>query len=451
MRRPPSLKLRLMLLISLMIGLLCLAAGAYLLQRAQKDVRGEVYSATELVEHYLDARMSLARARWRDNPDQMPRLELARLSDVRHVDVYFYNAVGTLLERSGAPANHRTVAPDWFTWLVQRSVEPIPDVRHFVVFDGFAVGMLRIRANPAFEIDEIWNVSRGLAGLLIAFGLVVNLLVWWAVGRALLPLSRVRQALNELSAGQFAARLPALDLPELRGVAVDFNRMAETLENSTAENRRLTHRLLQVQEEERARIARELHDEIGQCVTAIHADAVSIQRAARGQPNIEPGAAAIIEVTARIKLLVRDMLRRLHPAVVEERGLAGALAELAGQFRQRNPQTQCEVHLADGAGELRGEKAEAVFRIVQEALTNVTRHAGAHRVRIDIVLGEPREGAAPQIELRVEDDGDGFETARAPPGHGIRGMRERLSALRGSLEIRSRPRGGTRIDARLPL
>jgi len=444
----PSLRLRLMLIISALIAVLCTACGLYILQRAQQDIRGEVYSATELVEHYLDARMVLARNAWRANPDLAPSLELARLAEVRHVDVYFYNAVGTLLERSGGDAKHVSAAPKWFLWLAERHFTPIPDVRRFVTFDGLAVGMLVIRANPAFELDEIWNSARGVIGLLIVVGLLMNLLVWWAVSRALRPLSGIRAALNELAAGHLQARLPALREPELRSLGDDFNRMAQALERGTLENERLTQRLKDLQAEERSRIARELHDELGQCLTAIHADAVSIRRAAGEQAPIAPSAAAIIEVTARIKTLVRDMLRRLRPAQVQEAGLGAALDDLTDGFRQRNPGTACALQLDEAAREQRGEAADAAYRLVQEALTNAARHAQARRVEISVT--RPQQAGAAVLRLRIADDGRGFDTGASAPGLGIRGMRERLRELHGELDIDSRPGAGTCLSASIP-
>jgi two-component system, NarL family, sensor histidine kinase UhpB len=448
----PSLKLRLMLLITVLIALFCLAAGIYIVRRAQTDIRSEVYSTTELIQHYLDAQLAVARSSWRENSENLPQLQLAQLSDVRHVDVYFYNAVGTMLESSAGEHAQKPTAPFWFVWLVQRSFKPIADVRRFVAFDGLAVGALVIHPDPAFEIDEIWNVTRGLLGLLIVFSLLVNALVWWAVGRALRPLEHVRTALNALSAGQLDARLPAFDLPELASLSGDFNRMAVTLQHSTAENHRLTHRLIQSQEDERKRIARELHDEIGQCVTAIHADAATIHRAAGSADSvIRESATAIIEVTARIKNMVRGMLQRLHLSAIDGLGLEAALRELETAFRQRNPQTTCALNVAAAASELNGELAIAIYRVVQEGLTNIARHARASHVSIDVALTPASPGDASCVLLAtLRDDGNGFNPDAVTDGFGLPGMRERIKGLGGALTIASSVGRGTRIVVELP-
>lgn len=447
-----SLKLRLMLLITLLIALFCVASGVYIVIRAQNDIRGEAYSATDLVERYLESELTLARAAWRLNGDSSPHLQLAQLGGVRHVEVYFYNAAGALLDSSPSEQKRAPAAPFWFEWLVQRSFKPVPDVRRFVAFDGVAVGVLVIHPDPAFEIDEIWNVTRGLLGLLIVFSLLVNALVWWAVGRALRPLDHIRTALNELSAGRLDARLPAFDLPELATLSGDFNRMVGTLEHSTAENHRLTRRLIQTQEDERKFIARELHDEIGQCVTAIHADAVTIQRADGSADSlIHESATAIIEVTARIKSMVRGMLQRLRPTVIEALGLEAALCELEAAFRQRNPQTECSLRIEPSASELTGEPATAIYRTVQEGLTNVARHAHASRASIEVAVVRKPHAAGAVLTATLRDDGVGFDPGAASEGFGLLGIRERIRGLGGAVAIESGSGRGTRIMVELPI
>lgn len=449
----PSLKLRLMLLITALIALFCLAAGVYIVERAQSDIRGEVYSATDLIEHYLDAQLTIVRGDWRLNAEKLPQLQLAELNDVRHVEVYFYNAIGTLLESSANGGTRAPTAPFWFMWLVQWSFQPIPDIRRFVGFDGLPIGALVIHPDPAFEIDEIWNVTRGLLGLLILFSLLVNVLVWWAVGRALRPLEHILTALNELSAGRLSTRLPAFNLPELAKLSVEFNQMAATLEHGTAENHRLTRRLIQIQEEERERLARELHDEIGQCVTAIHADAFTIRRAGGSDHSlIRESATAIIEVAARIKGMVHGILQRLRPAVIDRLGLEAALRELEGAFRQRNPRTACSFGIEPAARELKGDLAIAVYRVVQEGLTNVARHAQATHVSIDTSVTEKAAAnSSAVLTVILRDNGEGFDPKKITEGFGLLGIRERIIGLGGAVTIESVVGRGTHIRVELPL
>ncbi|HEX3848137.1 MAG TPA: ATP-binding protein [Steroidobacteraceae bacterium] len=433
-----------MLLISVLIALFCVAAGTYIVKRAQNDIRGEVYSASELVESYLDAQIKVAGDIWRDDPTAVPSMRLERLRSVRHVEVYFYNGIGTLLESSAVDRARESAAPAWFARMVEWSFKPIPDARRFVSFGNYVAGVLVVHPDPAFEIDEIWNVARGLLGLLLAFSLLVNVFVWWAVGRALRPLDRVRAGIRELTAGNLEARLPPFELAELSGLSGEFNEMAGALESSTLENRRLNRRLIQVQEEEREFLARELHDEIGQCVAAIHADAFTIRRSASAGDSVtQESATAIIEITAQLKSLVRGMLQKLRPAVIDRLGLEPALRHLQGGFAQRNPQVACDLHIDPRAGELKGDAAMAIFRTIQEGLTNVSQHSHARHVSIDVRGGD-------RLTIVLKDDGRGFDSSTQSDGFGLMGMRERIAGLGGTLGIESASGRGTVISMELP-
>ncbi|HEY8012119.1 MAG TPA: HAMP domain-containing sensor histidine kinase [Rudaea sp.] len=460
-----SLKQRLLLLITVLMALLCVAGGVYIVARAQNDIRGEMHSATDLIERYLGAQLAVSEVAWRQNNDLLPRLELAQLRDVHHVQVSFYTNAGALAETSVDPRAKKLRAPRWFAWLVQRSFVPIPDSTQAVAFDGVRIGDIVIHPDPTYEMDEIWNVTRGLLGLLLVFFVLANALIWWAVVRAMRPIERVRDALQQLGSGNLHMRLPPFDLPELAGVSNEFNRMADRLEHSTAENLRLNQRLIQTQEDERARIAHELHDEIGQCITAIHADAAAIQRAAPGSDAVadrndvgpdaaRESAAAIVEAATQIKNLLRSMLQRLRPAALGELGLGAALTELVGSFRQRNADAACQFHIGSEVEGLDGDVAKTVYRLIQEGLTNITRHARAKNVGIDVraaaMTQSGKVDTAQALRVTLTDDGAGFDSGVQTSGFGLLGMRERVQALGGELRIDSRPGAGTRIVAKLP-
>ncbi len=164
-----SLKQRLLLLITALMALLCVAGGIYIVTRAQSDIRGEVHSATDLIQRYLRAQLDVSEMAWRQNNDILPQLELAQLRDVHHVQVSFYTNAGALAETSIDPHAPKPRAPRWFAWLVQRSFVPIPDSTQAVAFDGVHMGDIVIHPDPTYEMDEIWNVTRGLLRLLLGF------------------------------------------------------------------------------------------------------------------------------------------------------------------------------------------------------------------------------------------------------------------------------------------
>lgn len=220
------------------------------------------------------------------------------------------------------------------------------------------------------------------------------------------------------------------------------------LEASETRLRELAAFLETVREEERTRIARELHDELGQALTALRFDIGWLRgkTTSLGTPVTERVAAALGVVEQSIVSL-RRISEDLRPAMLDSLGLAAAVEHHVTQFTQRNG-IPCRLRMNREEFELEGNLATAVFRIVQEALTNIARHAEAGAVRIDI---EQTDGDAGGIHLVIEDDGCGFDVASRTTRFGLLGMRERITMLGGTLDIDSQSGQGTRITAWLPL
>jgi two-component system sensor histidine kinase UhpB len=452
-----TLKLRLSLLITALIALVTLAGGAYVVREARDDIRVEVLSTLNLTGHFLDAQLAVMRDRWSTSGYVAPLFQLRELGDVRHLSVRFYDGHGRLLDSNEGIQDRAPTAPRWFVRLVRAASTPIPPATRTVSYDGTVIGRLIIAADPTYEMDEIWTTSRGLLALLLLFFVLVNVLVWWAVAHALQPIEYILGALAEVQRGHLRTRLPRFGLPEMSRISVGFNHMAETLEQSVAENQRLTGRLLQMQEDERRSLARELHDEIGQCLSAIHADAAAIRN--RGGAPVRESAEAIVTVTAQIKDMVRGMLQRLRPAELEGLGLAAAVRELVAAFQQRNPQTVCTLQMQQALGTLQPELSTAAYRVIQECLTNVARHARAHRLDIEVELRPEAAATAPHgagpsgavLRVAVRDDGQGFDIDAPQAGFGLMGIRERVKVLNGACSIDSAPNQGTRISASIPV
>jgi two-component system, NarL family, sensor histidine kinase UhpB len=443
-----TLRLRVCLIISVLLALLTAADGIYLIRKARNDVRDEVRSTLTLSGHFLDAQLDVLRERWLTHGSAMPVFQLRNLGDIRHVDLRFYDNQGRLLDTNENTAERRSRAPAWFTWLVHFTSLPAESQIRTVSFNGATVGQLVMAPDPTYEIEEMWSTSRGLLALLALFFLVVNAAVWWSVSRALRPIDQIVQALQGVREGNLAARLPQFELPELSRVAVGFNHMAETLEQSVSENKRLTRELINTQEKERRHLAHELHDEIAQCVSAIHADAVTIKSV--GGKAVQESAEAIVQVAAQIKERVRSMLRRIRPAYVEELGLEGGLFEQVAAFKQRNPIVVCTLDVQGDLTVLDEEVGITIYRIVQESLTNIAVHANARHVSVELKVQCASQAAGGRVDLTINDDGAGFLQLTTNRGLGLTGIRERTRALGGSSSIVSEPGRGTRITISVP-
>jgi two-component system, NarL family, sensor histidine kinase UhpB len=457
-RRPgTTLKVRLSLIITALLTLVTIAGGIYVIRKARNDVGEEVRSTLNLTGHFLDAQLDVLRDHWTANGYAVPLFQLRQLRDIRHLSVRFYDNENRLLDSNEDQSGRRPEAPAWFTGLVRMTSLPAKSETRAVSFNGKTAGRLVMAPDPTSEIDEMWTTSGGLLKLLLLFFVLVNGLVWWAVSRALQPIDHILQALSELRSGNLSARLPRFGVPEMSRISVGFNHMAETLEHSVTENQRLTRQLLQAAETERRNLAHDLHDEIGQYVSAIHADAAAICN--RGDESVRESAEAIVQGTGRIKEIVRGMLRRLRPAYLEGLGLEAALREQVAGFRQRNPQIVCVLDFASELNSLEGEVGIAVYRVVQESLTNIAVHANARSAVIEVTpfpapTAAGVESTAPAggqfVLVTVADDGAGFFQMSANRGLGLTGIRERVRALGGSCVIDTQPGRGTRIAVQLP-
>jgi PAS domain S-box-containing protein len=223
----------------------------------------------------------------------------------------------------------------------------------------------------------------------------------------------------------------------------------DALRRSQQELRELSARVLEAREEEKTRIARELHDELGQLLTALKMDLAWLrERLPAGDAEIEGKAGQMHAVLEQTVSSTRRIAADLRPLMLDDLGLADAASWLVDDFA-RHSGVHCEIKLpGDGAfAEVDGNIATAVYRALQESLTNIARHSGAKNAW---VLLEIEDG---MLHLEVEDDGRGFapEDLAKLRSLGLKGMRERVAYFGGSLEVARAPRGGTRLRAHIPV
>jgi two-component system sensor histidine kinase UhpB len=438
-----SLKLLLNLMITALMALMLLGGTLMTIHNAHDDIRAEVESTAAIAMHLIDKELLYL-------ADQQPRnatpFGLRNLGNVRHLRVEYFDKTGQLRDSNQLKAPPPVIhpPPGWFVEMMGLFTKDIVSKRRPVFVDGKEVGEIVITADTSYEITEVWKATLGLLALAGMFFIAVNIMVYWAVDRALRPVNQILEAINAVEQGHLSVRLPAFRLPELAKIGRKFNDMAQALQNSISNNHRLSQKLIHLQEEERKTLARDLHDEIGQSLTAIHTDAAVILNASTRNANVKNSAQAIVEVSRHVMTMVRSMLERLRPESLDKLGLKAALEDLVETWQQRYMGTICKVQIAEGLNGLPEHVAIAAYRIVQECLTNVARHADATTVTVTVWQHDGR------LTLVVEDDGRGFEMDKAD-GLGLVGMRERAEGLGGEFELKSAPAKGTCIMVRIPL
>jgi signal transduction histidine kinase len=235
---------------------------------------------------------------------------------------------------------------------------------------------------------------------------------------------------------------------ELERASTQLSNLNDTLESRVREQtldlRRLTDHLERAREDERTRISRELHDQLGQELTAMHlALALCQQRFAKDPNTIKSNLEEMRALVQRTQSTARNLVTELRPQLLDELGLSAGIEWLVRQTEQRAP-LRCWL-VAEGLGGLPPDVSTVAFRIVQEALTNVVRHAKAKTVEITLgVRGE-------RLDIAVSDDGVGLPMGPRKSGFGLIGIRERVATRAGTMEISARAGGGTVLAVSLPL
>lgn len=211
------------------------------------------------------------------------------------------------------------------------------------------------------------------------------------------------------------------------------------------ENQALARHAMQVQEEERRFIARELHDDMGQYLTAIRLDAAAL--ASTADAKAASHAQRIISHTAHIQSAMKGLLHRLRHAALDAHGLLEALKTLVEEWKAQHLNIHCELALDESCNALSQASNIVIFRVVQEALTNIARHAQASHVSITLAITDT--ATRPAVQLQIRDDGMGFKLTASGYGFGLTGMRERVEGAGGTLHLINE--NGLQIHVNLPL
>lgn len=572
-----SLRFWINLVITAVVAGFALVTAYLLVGDLKKSINEEIEAGTRVTVQLLETVVASSQEA-AEGGDEMAALAmfLRDAGRVRANEIRLYDALDNLIYES-PPSVYKKGrwAPEWFASLVR---PPVPDVR--LDLPG---GTIVVTPDSSRSILDAWDELKWLGGLLVAFFVMLNLAVFWLLGRFMQPLLSILDGLSQMEQGRFAVRLPEYRLPEFASISHSFNRMAQALEDSIVENRRLAliaqqssdaiiihdlegrvsfwnsaaermfgylaseilgnsamqlappekqgevrdtldkirrrervehleterltrsgelvdvalsaaplvdpvsnevigeicamrdmteHKRMQQTEEaleqnrqltqliqsrleeERRTIARELHDELGQCVTAIKSIGTAIANRQDGtSEETRKNAGTIVSVASHIYDVVHSIIRQLRPSALDHLGLSEALREVVAAFQSRHPDVAAELVLGpdiDGSAE---SINITVYRIVQECLTNVLRHAQATRVTISVSRVEKAE-TGDSLRVRVHDNGRGLEGSDATAGgrFGLMGMRERVQAFGGSLDISSGGPGlGLLVEAVIPV
>jgi two-component system sensor histidine kinase UhpB len=420
------------------------------LESIRSDVTRETDASMQLAQLLLDVQHAVGSAKGSSEARFAAANEIRRANDLRHVRVSLVDDTGALLATS--PAEEPQVGRLTRALL---SSGPPATLRYPVAYHAVPLGELRVSSNPMSEFAEIeQRVGRDLAVLALVL-LAMSAALYGMVRQGLKPIAQVQAALANLQAGHLETRLPRFRLKDVDDISLRFNQCAAAMQEAAAQRRDLNRRIIEAEEEERRRLARELHDELGQSLTAIKVDAAYIAREAAGSaPKIVSSAHAIEKLSSNIMELIRSMLARLRPHGLETVGLRETLQDLVNGWQVRvADRFHCLLTIRGEVDILAPDLNITVYRLIQECLTNAVRHSRARMIAIRLSLEE--EQAAPgarRVLLDVtESEMSANATAVGAGGAGLLGMRERVEAHGGELQIDFDPAGGLSLHAWIPV
>jgi two-component system, NarL family, sensor histidine kinase UhpB len=444
-----TLRLRINLIVGTLTVLFTIAMMALQLRNMRESVNEEVVAANRVASQLLN------RTVWRYAAQGTPVLLafLQSVGRVRSNDITLFDAKGNALYNSPpSPYKAGRDAPDWFATLIA----PPPSVQAI----DFPDGKIEVRANASRAVLDAWDEIRQLAGAALALLLLANAAVFWLVGRAARPFGQITTALNRLQGGEFDVALPKLPGREAGAIGSAFNRMVAELrghieterraaraEAQLHDSRELARWIDQHVEQERRLIARELHDELGQSVTAMRSLAVSIeQRVAAHDATSAEAARVIADESSRLYDAMHGIIPRLAPLVLDNFGLVEALNDLVERTRRSQQGVSIDTELELGAVPLPAELALTLYRAAQEGITNALQHGQAKTIRLAL------SGDANEVTLELADQGIGLpaEGWRRPGHYGLRWLAERVETLKGELRVEANTPHGVRLFIRVP-
>ena len=435
----------------LLIALISLISSAfYVLYQTDKQAKTEADFTASRIETQVKAQMLQMFAR-NDFSSSFPNTEL--WPDINNLSGSCIQFLSRSTKRSRNLCQQITEGertwPVWFGNLYQQLFSPDFEVRKVFSFNAMTYGSIVVTLNTRIETARAWNNLRAVIGVLFVSIFAVSILVYITINRMLKPAQIIVTGLEKMRDGQLDTRLPSFDIDEWKRTSETINQLASSQEQVIADNKHLALKLLNIQEEDHRYIARELHDEFGQCLAGINAVTASIKQTAKlHSPELVAELNTISPITNHMMDVLHSMLTRLRPAEVDDLGLTTSLKKLLNSWNNRsNGMTNYQLMLNGNIDNLPDPLPVNIYRIVQECLTNIAKHA--HASLAEVIINTLADHS---IQLEITDDGvakvDDFDNTL---GVGLLGIRERVMALGGNIRLQARDTGGLTVKITIPV
>ena len=425
-----SLKLRLLiytnalLLITLVIGL------AVIMLVSQKNVREEIISTQSLAVFAIENGI-------KKNPEfylfekNDGTFGLSDLANIRHLQIQFIDIKGQIVDKTKINLDDMSQPPEWFKAILSGLSEKIPAQKIDILQRGKIIGHILIKPEPIYEFSEIWQqIIVGLWMMITFFGFL-NLIIFILFSYMIKPISQIIQGFERLEGGNYRARVDKSNILELNVIGNKFNSMVKKLKANNQKIHKLSQDLINVQEQEKKDLAQNLHDELGQVLTAIQAEAASIPTTTNKNSRNQ-AAQSIINLSKNMMLSTRTIIKKLSLGLLEELGFQPAIDDLIKSWHKRfaHIKLRCDID-EEALKYITTDRQPHVYRIVQETLTNITKHSNAKNVFIKIFY------MAKKKMIKIEISNDGARNVKQDNnGIGLLGIAERVSQMNGKLHIK---------------
>jgi two-component system sensor histidine kinase UhpB len=433
-----SLRLQINLHVLFSSLFILLLGGAITIWHAKNVTEEEVTSSISMAKQLIKLGFSQSPKVELNESDWLPHL--ASLEETRHLSIQLKLSSGTTTNfpQKKCPKKQQ-LPPQWFINLVSGDYAT---AEHIVTTQDGQQQTFIIKADPLDEMTEVWQESVTFFGILCLLILSTFLAINLAFNKALKSIAVIVKSLKVIETGQYGQKLPEFSTTEYASLAKAINHMTDVMAKTQQQNRALTQHSSEIQEEERRRLSQELHDELGQSLTAIKVMAVTANHEKSDTTKI---TASISQVCDHLIAVVRNMMHQLHPLILTDLGLKAALEDIVHQWADRNPGISIEIDCTDDVSQLEDKITIQIFRIIQECLTNISRHAEAKQVKIEIFYTQK------MVHLIVADNGQGCNVETSSTGFGLRSMQERVKILGGELHIQSGLNKGMTIAVKIPV
>lgn len=435
----------------LLIAMICLISSAfYVLYQTDKQAKTEANFTASRISDQVKSQLLQMFAR-NDFASSFPNTEL--WPDINNLSGSCIQFLSRSDKRRRNLCQQLTEAerawPVWFGSLYQHLFSPDFEVKKVFSFHAMTYGAIVVSLNTRIETARAWNNLRAVIGVLFVSIFAVSILVYITINRMLKPAQIIVMGLEKMRDGHLNTRLPSFDIDEWKRTSETINQLASSQEQVMADNTQLALKLLNIQQEDHRYIARELHDEFGQCLAGINAITASIKQSAKTQsPELVAEINTISPITNHMMEVLRSMLTRLRPAEVDDLGLTMSLQKLVSSWNNRSKgRTYYQLTINGRIDTLPDPLPVNIYRIVQECLTNIAKHAQASQANVIITHQQQ-----PTLQLTISDDGiahaDEFDNTL---GVGLLGIRERIMALGGTITLLASTAGGLTVNITIPV